>query len=731
MLKKIKNFFVSSYAKNILNSRKNLIIITKDKETKDVNKAFLNFFGFNSLKEFKKKHKCICELFTKERGYLYGENWVDELLSHPQKQYKVKIKKDEKEYIFKVEAVKFKNKIIITLTDITQLIKQEEELKEISELLKQYKRAVDEFLIVSKTDTKGIITYVNKSFCKISGYSKEELIGKPHNIIRHPDMPKKVFKEMWDTIKQGKIWRGVIKNRKKDGGFYWVDSGIMPIKNSKGEIVEYIALRNDITMLIEAKKKAQEAERAKGIFLANMSHEIRTPLNAILGFTQLLEKKENLDKDVKRYINIINSSANTLLKVINDILDISKIEAGKISIEENEFNPNKIFNDIAALFLGKTKEKEIDYKILIDKLPPCIKSDEHRLKQVLANLIGNAVKFTPPKGNITFTIKVLKENDENVLLKFSIKDTGIGIPKNKQKDIFKAFSQADGSVIRKFGGTGLGLTISSKIVQKLGGEIEVESEEGKGSEFYFVLEFKKCQKSQEELKENKNTSYKAKILVAEDDVFNQEFIKEILNEWNVDFTIVADGKEAVEKVKNNKYDFILLDINMPNVNGVEAMREIKKLTDIPIIAMTANAFKEDIKNYFEAGFDDYISKPVKLKELEKIFEKYSQRKTKNISFIQKNLKLNQSILKKLIKVYFSTVKENLDNLQKAIKEKNFEKVKEYAYEIKDASLNLKIENIAKIADEIQKDSKNINIEKIKEIRKIIDEMEKENEDNSF
>ena len=739
MLKKIKSFFVSSYAKNILNSRKNLIVVTKNNETKDVNRAFLDFFGFSSLKDFKKKHKCICELFVKENGYLYGENWIDELLNNPQKQYKIKIKKNNKEYIFKVEAVQFNNKVIITLTDITQLIKQEEEFKEVNELLKQYKKAVDELLIVSKTDPKGIITYVNKNFCYISGYSKDELIGKPHNIVRHPDMPKEAFKDMWDTIKRGEIWRGFIKNRKKDGGFYWVDSGIMPIKNSKGEIVEYIALRTDITFLIEARRKAQEAEKAKGMFLANMSHEIRTPLNAILGFTQLLEKKENLDKDVQKYIRIINSSANTLLKVINDILDISKIEAGDISIEEIEFNPNKVFNDIAALFLGKTKEKEIDYEIDIDKLPECIKSDEHRLKQVLANLIGNAVKFTPQKGKIVLSIKILKEDNEKVTLKFSVKDNGIGIPKDKQKDIFKAFSQADGSVIRKFGGTGLGLTISSKIVQKLGGEIEVDSEEGKGSEFYFTLEFKKCAGiKNSESKENKNISYKAKILVAEDDAFNQELIKEILNEWNIDFTIVSNGKEAVEKVKNNKYDFIFLDINMPEMNGVEAVKNIKKLTDVPVIAMTANAFREDIKSYFEAGFDDYVSKPIKLKELEKVFDKYAKKDFKKesyISSIQENLKLNKDILNRLIKVYLSTVKEDLNNMEQAIKEEDFEKIRQYSHKIKGSSLNLRIEEIAKLAEEMEEASKKeVKIfykDKLEEIRKIISEMEKENENNSI
>ena len=629
---------------------------------------------------------------------------------------------------------------------------KQQEFQEVNDILNQYKNAVDKLLIISKTDPKGIITYVNDGFVQISGYSKKELIGKSHNIVRHPDMSKDVFKNMWNTIQKGGIWRGYIKNRRKDGGFYWVDTGILPVKNYKGEIIEYMALRVDVTFLVEARKKANEAEKAKGIFLANMSHEIRTPLNAILGFTQLLEKKDNLDNEVKKYIRIINSSANTLLKVINDILDISKIEAGEISIEKRGFNPNKVFKDVAALFLAKTQEKDINYKIDIDNLPKCIKSDEHRLKQVISNLLGNAVKFTPEKGEIILSVKNISEDDKKATLRFSVKDSGIGIPKNKQKEIFKAFSQADGSIVRKFGGTGLGLTISSKIVQKLGGNIEVNSEEGKGSEFYFILEFEKCDKVEDEItQEDKNINYKAKILVAEDDNFNQELIKAILEEWGVDFTIVANGEEAVKKVKNEKFDFIFLDINMPKMNGVEAVKEIKKLTDVPVIAMTANAFKEDIESYFKAGFDDYISKPIKLPELQNIFKKYSKSiikkeqkitkstsKTENyLDILKKELNLDGDILLGLVEVYFKNVNDDLKLLNRAIEKEDFEDIRKLAHKIKGSSLNLRLDKIGKEASEIEKSAKEkLQIDyksKFNEMKKEIENIKKEvkNENNSI
>jgi len=704
ILEKIKDLFkFNTYAREILNSRKNIIIVVKNNEAKEVNQAFLDFFGVKSLKEFKKHHKCICELFKKEEGFLFGKDWIKELLKNPDKQYKVKIIKDNKEYIFKVEATKIKNKVIITLTDITELLEKQDELKEVSEILEQYKKAVDELLIVSKTDTNGIITYVNKNFCDISGYSKDELIGKPYDIVRHPDMPKEVFKDMWESIKSGKIWRGIIKNRKKDGGEYWVDTGIMPIKNSKGEIIEYIALENDITEIIKAKEKAQMAERAKGMFLATVSHEIRTPLNAILGFTQLLDKKENLDEESKKYISIINSSANTLLKIINDILDLSKIESEGISIEIKEFDPNKVFFDLASLFLAKAKEKNINYKIEIDKLPNCIRSDEHRIKQVLANLIGNAIKFTKEGGEVIVSIKVLQEDEKKVKIRFSVKDSGIGIPKDKQKEIFKAFTQADGSIAREFGGTGLGLTISSKIVEKLGGKIELISEVGKGSEFYFVLEFEKCNQVKTTHKE-KSKKYNAKVLIAEDDKFNQELIKAVLKEWGIYCDIASDGEEAVRKVKENNYDLIFLDINMPKMSGIEALKEIKKITSTPVVALTANAFRDDIKRYFKAGFDDYLSKPIRLEELRKIFDKYV--KNDFLSSLSKALNLNKDAVINLVNIYFENVKKDLKELKEAIKKKNFEEIRKYAHKIKGSSLNLGIDEVAEIANYIEENAKN-------------------------
>jgi len=704
VLKKIKNLFMSDYAKDILNSQKNLILVIKNKEVVDANQSFLNFFKTKDLKDFKEKYGCMCDLFIKEEGFLFGENWIETLLSSDS-QCKVKIDLDNKEYIFKAEAIKFKDRIIVTLTDITDLVTQQRRLEEVNEILDQYKKAVDSLLIVSKTDLNGVITYVNDNFCSISGYEKEELIGKPHNIVRHPDMPKDLFKNLWNTIKRGAIWRGVIKNKKKDGGEYWVDAGIMPIKNHKGEIIEYIALRTDITELVKAKEKAQAAEKAKSIFLANMSHEIRTPLNAILGFTQLLENDDTLPEKAKEYIKIVNSSANTLLRIINDVLDLSKLDAGDFVIENKEFNPKETFTNLISLFKARAKEKDIEYLVDIDNLPNCIKSDEHRLKQVLANLISNAIKFTPKGGKVKVSIKKEEESIDRVKIKFSVEDTGIGIPKDKQKDIFKAFIQVDGGATRKYEGTGLGLTISSRIIRKLGSFIEVESEEEKGSKFFFVLEFEKCQREndKENIKED-ISSYKGNVLVAEDDEFNQTLIKEVLTRLGVKVDVVSNGVEAIEKVKQNSYDLIFLDINMPKKGGIEAVKEIKKLTYVPVIALTANVFKEDVERYIECGFDDFVSKPIDFYILERVLLKYLNREDEKdyFSIFKENLKLKEDVVKRLITIYFDSVEDDLNALEKAIHKKDYQKIYSLAHKIRGASSNLKVKEIFELTKEIEK-----------------------------
>ena len=376
-------------------------------------------------------------------------------------------------------------------------------------------------------------------------------------------------------------------------------------------------------------KYIQETERlskVKSEFVANMSHEIRTPLNSMFGFIKILQEKD-LDEESKKYLNIIEKSGENLLIIINDILDFSKIEAGKMGVEEIEFNPKEEIEVIHNLFASSASEKDILLE-LKNNLKWCITSDPTRIKQVISNLLSNAIKFTPKHKKIILNAQY-DENKEELLIE--VIDGGIGIPKEKLEHIFESFSQVDNSITRKYGGTGLGLTISHKLIELLGGELKVESEVDKGSKFYFTIPAKKtklCPKNEKiETKNILDEKFNKHILIVEDNPANQMFMKVILNKMGLTFDIANDGFEAIEKFKNNTYDLILMDENMPNMNGIEAtkkIREIEKqnnLTHTIIVALTANALEGDKERFILAGMDDYLSKPLDVEKLKTILEK--------------------------------------------------------------------------------------------------------------
>jgi len=489
-------------------------------------------------------------------------------------------------------------------------------------IFEQYLDAIDASYLVSKTDKNGIITYINKQFMQTSGYSKEELIGHSHNIVRHPDVNESLFKNLWQTLKEKKIWKGQLKNRSKDGENYYVYATIFPLLDSSGNVLEYIAVRNNITPRVEieknlkkerqynqmlfhnqenivftankkgiieanqkffetlgfsslnnfkehyqcicelfikksgylqpttkekhwtedvfrypnkqhkvilkdtykqekifsihlksvefyeekfiiasftditaleyAREMAEASEKAKSDFMANMSHEIRTPMNGIVGFTELLLKSELNDKQ-KQFTEYIRSSTGILLKIINDILDFSKIESGNLELDLTLTNPFTDIRNSMAIFKSEAAKKEVSFIISIDStISECLLMDKLRIIQILTNLVNNAIKFTPNKGKVEIFIKSISKIDNQERILFAVKDTGIGIPKNRQERIFKSFIQADNSTTRNFGGTGLGLSISSSLCKLMDSTLELTSEEGKGSYFFFETEFEIC-----------------------------------------------------------------------------------------------------------------------------------------------------------------------------------------------------------------------------------------------
>ncbi len=708
------------------------------------------------------------------------------------------------------------------------------------------------------TDLAGNIVFANKAFESISGYSREEVLGKNPRILKTDHHSPDVYKELWQRISSGDVWRGEFYNKRKDGSCYWENATISPVKDSEGKIINYLAIKEDITSrkateekLEAAKAEAEAASRYKSEFLANMSHEIRTPLNAILGFNQiLLAEEDNPDKAQK--LEIIRHSGETLLRLINDILDLARIESGKLEIEELSFNPHQEFGSTIELFFHKATEKNIQLTYFIDPaMPVKVRGDHLRIKQVLLNLLGNSLKFTPAGGRIYVEIIKSWSTDSTCRLLFSVTDTGIGIPQDKKEPIFEAFSQADTSITRKFGGTGLGLAISINLVKQMGGILQMESEEGKGSRFYFELElqtdkntkslvstveieglkigiyrpepdnlsreeiikryltsfgfrvkeisdlsylegvdtldafFFTCSSiTKEELmpyverlktvpcillafqKENKKAAElrkyfnriiyspfsslklvdtlketigsrergekaakmeekkeasdpslaNAQVLVAEDNEINQMLMRSLLEKYGIEADIADNGLAALARLEEKEYDLILMDINMPELDGIETAKRIiekemiKGKAHTPIVALTAHALKGAEQKFLEAGMDDYISKPIDLEELKRVLYRYLKsesgeprepKTTISIEAISQSLQLEPAVVLKLFAGFSRNAATNLIKIEEAASAGEYEQLIQLAHTLKGSAANMRVKAIAEAAAAIE------------------------------
>lgn len=482
--------------------------------------------------------------------------------------------------------------------------------------LKKSLEVIGENVLTSSTDLDGIITYVSPAFCRISGYSEDELVGGSHSVMRHPDMPSKYYESMWKDIKSGHSWHGEVKNLKKDGETYWIEMSIFPISDLDNKIIGYTAIRQDIT----AKKLKEE-------FMANVSHELRTPLNAIIGFSSILSKRL-VNKEYNDLSQHIFASASSLLSLINDILDLAKIEDGKFLIDPYEFNAYESILNHSYSFDGLVADKDLTFYTEIDISLACnFYGDWERISQIVSNLISNAVKFTAAKGSIEYY-----SSYKNANLIIEVKDNGIGMNNFVKDRIFKPFEQADGSTTRKYGGTGLGLSITQSLVEMMHGTIEVDSKESIGTTFTISIPLARmaCEndnvvlESKEETLDKEN-SLSGHILIAEDNKTNQMLVQMLIEDFGLSCDIVNDGTEVVRTYNPKIHAVILMDENMPNMNGLEAIKILKTKYMSkcgPIVALTANAMKGDRENFLDAGMDDYISKPIDEDKLYKVLKKF-------------------------------------------------------------------------------------------------------------
>ena len=724
------------------------------------------------------------------------------------------------------------------------IYQKEREIERNVKLLNEYKKAIDASAIVSKMDPAGRITLVNDNFCKVSGYSREELINQDHSMILSNEEEQPFEQHFLETITPRSIYNKTLKKCKKEGSFFYVDSTIVPIVNTEGLVSEYIVIGYEVTTLIKAEQEAVEAGISKEYFLSNMSHEIRTPLNAILGFVTILQD-EIENQTHKKYLEIVLNSGENLLTIINDILDFSKLRSGEFTIERSRFNLHEELTHTLELFVASANEKEITMLAYLDPyIPYELESDPLRIKQIIANFISNAIKFTQPEGTIE-----LEAYCNNNMLEVSIKDTGIGLSEEDQERIFNAFTQAkNGNTFT--GGSGLGLAICKKLAEHMGGDVFVTSTLGEGSvftleipvlshktktfEMFNIEPFKKltmallrqngmlskalvslqryldifeldvilvdeleedrydllffsdaeidektrvaiakqmlpsiaimdyfdnryenvenitplyfpiyCSKlhhtfleslqlSQENdsaivLETPKKRHFKGNVLVAEDNTANQELIKIILENYGLHYLIAADGQEAVMRFKSGSFDLVLMDEQMPRKSGSEATAEIRRFekkrerVPTPIVALTANVLKGEREKSHQKGFDDFLGKPIVLKEMEEVLSHFLEEKemgssevtvlqekddayTMGISIakLAEELMLEESQVERLMSIFMKKMEESLLELESAIQKRDYKVINHLAHSIKGSSSNFRIEALVSLAYELEK-----------------------------
>ena len=596
--------------------------------------------------------------------------------------------------------------------DITERKKSEEALK-INE--EKYRSIIANMnLGLMEIDNKGVIEFVNQSIQKMTGLSNAQLIGKNADIFLTPNHLNKKT----NTLINDAFEIETTINGKQD---WWLVSAapqITPNGKNNGAIIVCLDITKQKKLekeLIKSRKEAEELAKTKENFLANMSHEIRTPMNAIMGLGSQLAKTPLTNKQ-QFYVKTINNASENLLYIINDILDLSKIEAGKLNIEQIAFEPQKTFTQTLQMLLYKAEEKGLN---LINStnnnlIAEVLIGDPYRLNQILLNLLSNAIKFTE-KGSVNLKVEVVNNNEHLQVLQFSIIDTGIGMEDNFVEILFEKFTQEYEAVSRKYGGTGLGMSICKQLINLMGGEINVYSQKNYGTTISFSLPFKKGSKLDlidYKISTQENSLLNGiKVVVADDNEMNRLVAKTILENHNVQIIEAANGQEALNYIINNKPDVVLMDIQMPILNGYEATKKIRNAGfNFPIIALTANAIKGEKEKCLEAGMDDFITKPFNEEEFINCIVRNIQNNALNKEVIQENnlqplynlstLKNigngNTVFLEKMIKLFIDIAPKTVDEIKAASKKNDIEAVNKLSHRLKPSIDNLLIYSLKNV-----------------------------------